>query len=316
MNAALVRLVVYSVLYVITLTQAHAAPPQSCVDKFVGNWSYSGGTTYIHPDGTANPVCFMCVSVQTWTCSGDTYIITGPTSYTATLSADGTQMVGSAGVAIRIDGTVVKGPSSPPDQSGLTFTADPFTNETPRNLAHAIWLAKGYAVAAQASEQICTYDQQMKAAENYRTAARFFAQAHDVTNENLVVNAAKAASSRADECDKRKTASRNKPKSDSQQGSGDEQDRCEAQAANMRNVAASASPKELAMFRVLAEGTGCHIPRVSGEGDVNDSKRGGCIRAKIRLRGVKMAAKEIEELLARAKCPRDVSQPTTGSTNR
>lgn len=316
MNSAFLRLVVYSALSVITLTQAQAAPPQSCVNKFVGNWSYSGGTTYIHPDGTANPVCFMCVNVQTWTCSGDTYIITGPTSYTARLSADGTQMVGSAGVAVRVDGTVVKGQPSPPDQSGLTFVADPFTNETPRNLAHAIWLAKGYAVAAQASEQICTYDQQMKAAENYRTAARFFAQAHDATNENLVVNAAKAASNRADECEKRKTASGNKHKGVSGQGSGGGQDKCEAQAANMRNIATSASPGQLAMLRVIAEGTGCHIPRISGEADVNDSRRSGCVRARIRLREVKMATNAIEELLVRAKCPRAVSQPTMGSTNR
>jgi hypothetical protein len=81
-----------------------AAPPASCVNKFVGVWSYAGGTTRVNADGTANPTCVMCVAVQTWTCSGNTYTITGPTSYTATLTPDGRQMVGSAGIAVRSGG--------------------------------------------------------------------------------------------------------------------------------------------------------------------------------------------------------------------
>ncbi len=83
---------------------AFAMPPKSCAAKFVGTWSYSGGTTVVNADGTANPQCFLCVPVQTWTCNGNTYIITGPTTYQATLTPDGRQMVGSAGVATRVSG--------------------------------------------------------------------------------------------------------------------------------------------------------------------------------------------------------------------
>ena len=47
---------------------AAAAPPASCVCKFVGEWSYPGGTTTVYANGTAQPHCAMCVPVQTWTC--------------------------------------------------------------------------------------------------------------------------------------------------------------------------------------------------------------------------------------------------------
>lgn len=95
------------------LTSASAAPPASCAHKFVGVWSYAGGTTRVNANGTANPTCPMCVAVQTWTCSGNTYIITGPTSYTATLTPDGRQVVGSAGIATRIGGRAVAAKTEP-----------------------------------------------------------------------------------------------------------------------------------------------------------------------------------------------------------
>ena len=47
---------------------AAAAPPASCVCKFVGEWSYPGGTTTVYANGTAQPHCAMCVPVQTRTC--------------------------------------------------------------------------------------------------------------------------------------------------------------------------------------------------------------------------------------------------------
>ncbi len=82
-----------------------AAPPASCAGRFVGTWTYPGGTARVNRDGTANPKCPMCVAVQTWSCSGNTYIITGPTPYTATLSPDGRRLVGSTGiVATRVGG--------------------------------------------------------------------------------------------------------------------------------------------------------------------------------------------------------------------
>ena len=36
---------------------AAAAPPASCVCKFVGEWSYPGGTTTVYANGTAQPHC-------------------------------------------------------------------------------------------------------------------------------------------------------------------------------------------------------------------------------------------------------------------
>ncbi|MCZ7643352.1 MAG: hypothetical protein M5U33_12590 [Pseudorhodoplanes sp.] len=103
-----------------------AAPPASCAGKFVGTWTYPGGTTRVNRDGTANPKCPMCVAVQTWTCSGNTYVITGPTSYTATLSGDGRRLVGSTGiVATRVGGAApaARAPAGGRETPGTTAAA-------------------------------------------------------------------------------------------------------------------------------------------------------------------------------------------------
>jgi hypothetical protein len=84
---------------------AYAAPPASCASKFVGTWAYPGGVTEVRADGTAYPKCPMCVPMQTWTCSGNTYFFNNPGSYTATLSPDGRQLIGTV-TATRIGGSV------------------------------------------------------------------------------------------------------------------------------------------------------------------------------------------------------------------
>jgi hypothetical protein len=100
-------IVVLSTALLSTLANSSSAePPASCASKFVGKWSYPGGTTTVNPDGTANPVCTFCVAVQTWTCSGDTYIITGPSRYSSKLSADGKYLVGDMITATRVGGAV------------------------------------------------------------------------------------------------------------------------------------------------------------------------------------------------------------------
>ena len=92
---------------------ADAAPPASCARKFVGVWTYPGGTTRVDADGTAYPTCFMCVTKQSWTCNGDTYYFeSGGIKFTAILSAGGTQLVGSGVTATRADGAAAA-PSAP-----------------------------------------------------------------------------------------------------------------------------------------------------------------------------------------------------------
>ena len=88
-------------------TSASAAPPASCAWKFVGTWAWAGGTGRLTADGKAYPTCAMCVAVMTWTCSGNTYIITSPVYATATLSPDGRTMSGSSGVSTRIGGAAI-----------------------------------------------------------------------------------------------------------------------------------------------------------------------------------------------------------------
>lgn len=94
-----------------------AAPPASCVQKFIGTWSYSGGTTRIEADGNAYPSCFMCAKIQQWTCSGDTYYSSsGGADYTATLTNGGHHLVGSGVTAVRVDEAqpVMSGPTPTP----------------------------------------------------------------------------------------------------------------------------------------------------------------------------------------------------------
>mgnify|MGYP000223312672 CR=1 FL=1 len=83
---------------------ASAAPPASCAQKFVGTWVYAGGTTVIAADGKAYPKCPLCVSSQNWTCNGNTYLFSNsgpPGQFSATLSADGTRLVGGGVTATR-----------------------------------------------------------------------------------------------------------------------------------------------------------------------------------------------------------------------
>jgi hypothetical protein len=82
---------------------ASAAPPASCVCKFVGEWSYPGGTTTVAANGLAYPKCYPCVKVQTWTCNGSTYLFSNagpPGQFTATLIAPN-KMQYSGGIATR-----------------------------------------------------------------------------------------------------------------------------------------------------------------------------------------------------------------------
>jgi hypothetical protein len=137
--------VVAAALATFTAGLAFAAPPASCASKFVGTWAYQGGVTEVRADGTAYPKCPMCVPMQTWTCSGNTYFFQGPGSHTATLSPDGQQLIGAV-VATRVGGRVVtpklRKPSvgttepattAPTVNAGATATTSPTVNaRTPR----------------------------------------------------------------------------------------------------------------------------------------------------------------------------------------
>lgn len=113
-------LVVFTALGGSLAHPASAAPPASCVGKFVGTWSYPGGTTTVRPNGLAYPHCAMCVAVQTWTCQGNTYQFSNsgpPGQFSATL-IDSNHMQGSGGVATRIGGAAIAtSQSNQPDRA-------------------------------------------------------------------------------------------------------------------------------------------------------------------------------------------------------
>ncbi|HEY8267933.1 MAG TPA: hypothetical protein VIG34_04665 [Xanthobacteraceae bacterium] len=109
-----VRILLSLLALILTLGSASAAPPTDCVRKFVGAWIVTvnaTGQTYpstIRADGTLSSVCPQCVPVQTWTCSGDTFILTGPGSAVHTLSPDGRRMTGSCCTVVRVGPSPVR----------------------------------------------------------------------------------------------------------------------------------------------------------------------------------------------------------------
>jgi hypothetical protein len=139
MTKMIYRMLAAGLLATLSISLASAAPPSSCASKFVGTWAYPGGVTDVRADGTAYPHCPMCVPMQTWTCSGNTYFFNGPGSYTATLSPDGQQLIGSV-TATRVGGRSsaprVRAPSLTTSEAG---TASPTVNvRAPRIAAPAV----------------------------------------------------------------------------------------------------------------------------------------------------------------------------------
>lgn len=111
--------IVLGVLAAFTGT-AWAAPPASCAYKFIGTWAYPGGVTVVAPGGSAYPKCPMCIPVQTWTCSGNTYFFQGPGSHSATLSPDGRQLIGGGVVATRVGGAAPTRAAAPDKSKEVT----------------------------------------------------------------------------------------------------------------------------------------------------------------------------------------------------
>ena len=112
MRHVILRLLACAAILAVSLSSASAAPPASCASKFVGTWVYPVGTTVVAPGGMAYPKCPMCVPTQTWTCSGNTYLFSNsgpPGQFSATLSADGRQLIGGGTVATRVGGARVAG---------------------------------------------------------------------------------------------------------------------------------------------------------------------------------------------------------------
>jgi hypothetical protein len=106
MDAArgLLRSITVGFCFALLAEAAAAAPPSSCVCKFVGEWVYPGGSTTVVASGVAYPHCTPCVKVQSWTCSGNTYLFSNagpPGQFTATLIAPD-KMQYSGGVATRV----------------------------------------------------------------------------------------------------------------------------------------------------------------------------------------------------------------------
>ena len=100
----------YSALCFLAISPVQAAPSSSCASKYVGtwNWTWTSGQTEIRSDGTAYPKCAIgCVPKQYWSCNGNSFTFSnegGSSPYNMTLSADGTKLEGSWGVAERVGG--------------------------------------------------------------------------------------------------------------------------------------------------------------------------------------------------------------------
>lgn len=106
-------------------SEAWAAPPASCVSKFVGSWTVrvnATGQTYpaqFFANGRSHATCPMCTPGGSWTCSGNTltFTVDNGMSGQATLSADGRTMSGGCCTTTRI-GPAPSVKEAEPAQSG------------------------------------------------------------------------------------------------------------------------------------------------------------------------------------------------------
>lgn len=73
-----------------TLT-VNAAPPESCVQKFTGQWMYDDGsaTITLRSDGTQAP------SGWSWSCDGSSFVLNSPGHTVGQLSSDGMRITGT-----------------------------------------------------------------------------------------------------------------------------------------------------------------------------------------------------------------------------
>jgi hypothetical protein len=117
-------------LVLANMEPAAAAPPASCVKRFVGTWQITvlaTGQRYrsvIRADGTTTADCPLCGG-GTWTCNGRTFILTSPAPHTSTISADGRTITGGCCTAVRVGGAPVATAAAPAGGTGPQRAAAP-----------------------------------------------------------------------------------------------------------------------------------------------------------------------------------------------
>ncbi|MCP1768627.1 hypothetical protein M2202_009924 [Bradyrhizobium japonicum] len=107
-------------------SEVWAAPPASCVSKFVGSWTVrvnATGQTYpaqFFANGRSHATCPMCTPGGSWTCSGNTltFTVDNGVSGQATLSADGRTMSGGCCTTTRVGPTPSEKEAEPAPSSG------------------------------------------------------------------------------------------------------------------------------------------------------------------------------------------------------
>ena len=123
--------------FLIQSSEVWAAPPASCVNRFVGSWTIrvnATGQTYpaqFFANGRSHATCPMCTPGGSWTCSGNSlsYTVDNGVSGQSTLSADGKIMSGGCCTATRVGAAPSMNvaepkPSSPkPPQTPVTANA-------------------------------------------------------------------------------------------------------------------------------------------------------------------------------------------------
>jgi hypothetical protein len=191
------------------LHPARAAPPASCVSKFVGSWTVTvvaTGQTYnsqIRADGTLSSACFMCAPVQNWTCNGNTFILLGPGSATHTLSADGRSMAGGCCRLARLGP-----PPAPPNVAAAkpaptVPTASPNQASTPSKSGSCGSDISGIAKNSEPASSDCTAAKRalhsarvtrkkypLVSAEEYKKAAAAARRAGDTQLELVILREA------------------------------------------------------------------------------------------------------------------------------
>jgi hypothetical protein len=160
------------------------APPDSCINKFVGTWTIvvkSTGQTYpaqINADGTANARCPNCMASQRWTCDGNKMIILDPYRFESILSADGDKTDSACCYGTRVGAA---------PQTALTPNPETVSASAQCDAGTAGW-ARSYLIAARAvdadARETRNYHSWAQADGNYQQAIDRFAKCGDTANQS------------------------------------------------------------------------------------------------------------------------------------
>lgn len=184
------------------------AAQNNCMRRYAGQWSWvsSTGIATLHAfgeDGSAN--CYgnpFCVRSESWSCNGDQLgYSNGMASMTFTMAPDGRSGVGIGGFPPNPQ-TITRIGASPSPVPAVARREDPYSAD---NVAKRE--ARSFMTLGKAASRYCSYEDQLKAADNYLRASEIFSKTGDSRLASEATQLHDRALTMADRCEAKKQSS-------------------------------------------------------------------------------------------------------------